>query len=125
MADEAKLCVLIVDDEPLNRELLRRVLQRQYDVIEAEDASAALDRLRERGSDVRVVVCDQLMPGRNGTELAPEVRQGWPEVRFILLTGYDDDPEVKRAHASGLIHEVVTKPWRGAALKELIAQHLT
>jgi len=124
VADEAKICVLIVDDEPLNRDLLRRVLQREYEVVDAEDAIVALAALEERSADVRLVVCDQLMPGRNGTELAAEVRERWPDLPFILLTGYDDDPEVKRAHATGLVTEVVTKPWRGAVLKELIAQTL-
>ena len=124
MADDAPICVLVVDDEPLNRDLLRRVLQRDYEVIEAEDAVAALTSLEERAGDIRMVVCDQLMPGRNGTELADDVRTRWPDVFFILLTGYDDDPEVKRAQMTGLVAEVVTKPWRGAALKDLIAQTL-
>lgn len=124
MADGQRAAVLIVDDEPLNRDLLRRVLQREYEVIEAEDAAAAVAALEDRGGDLAVVVCDQLMPGRNGTELAGDVRDRWPQVKFLLLTGYDDDPDVKRAKASGLVTDVVTKPWRGSALKQLISDVL-
>lgn len=124
MAEPAQRCVLIVDDEPLNRDLLRRVLQRDYDVAEAEDAAGAIALLEARAGEVSLILCDQLMPGRNGTELAAEVRDRWPDVSFVLLTGYDDDPDVKRAHLTGMVYQVVTKPWRGSQLKQLIAEAL-
>lgn len=117
--------LLIVDDEPLNRELLRRVLQRHYDIEEAEDAAAALEVLERRGHEVKLVLCDQLMPGKSGTELAAEVSQRWPELIFMLLTGYDDDPAVTRAHAEGLVARVISKPWRGSALKRVIEDALS
>jgi len=119
-----KACLLVVDDEPLNRELLRRVLQRDYEIEEAEDAAQAVVRLESRGDTIRLILCDQLMPGRSGTDLAAEVHERWPGILFLLLTGYDDDPEVTSAQESGLIHGVVAKPWRGAVLKQLIEEML-
>lgn len=121
MADEPqKTVVLVVDDEPLNRELLRRVLQREYAIEEAEDAETALAVLARR-DDVRLILCDHLMPGRSGTELAAEVRARYPGIEIMLLTGYDEAPEVIAAREAGLVCEVVAKPWRGIALKERIA----
>ncbi|GAB4557592.1 MAG: hypothetical protein Tsb0020_01860 [Haliangiales bacterium] len=117
--------LLIVDDEMLNRELLRRVLHRAYDIEEAEDATQAVSVLEACDGDVQLVLCDQLMPGRSGTELAAEVRQRWPGIRFLLLTGYDDDPGVVEAIENGIIAEVVPKPWRGTNLKKRIANLLT
>lgn len=116
--------LLIVDDEMLNRELLRRVLHRSYEIEEAEDATQAITVLEQCGHDVRLILCDQLMPGRSGTELASEVRQRWPHINFLLLTGYDDDPGVVEAVENGTIAQVVPKPWRGADLKKRIAQLL-
>lgn len=113
--------LLIVDDEMLNRELLRRVLHRTYDIEEAEDASQAITVLERHDGVVHLILCDQLMPGRSGTELAAEVRERWPNIRFLLLTGYEDDPGVVAAVENGTIAEVVPKPWRGAKLKKLIA----
>lgn len=116
--------LLIVDDEMLNRELLRRVLHREYDIEEAEDAMQALSILEQLQGQVRVILCDQLMPGRNGTQLAADVRERWPEILFFLLTGIDDDPGVIEAVEQGLVVEVVPKPWRGANLKARIAERM-
>ena len=116
--------ILIVDDEPLNRELLRRVLQREYDIEEAEDAAIALAVLERSDSAIELVLCDQLMPGRSGSDLAAEVHERWPEVVFFLLTGYDDDEGVLAAQQSGIIRGVVSKPWRASTLKTLLEQVL-
>ncbi|MCG8424355.1 MAG: response regulator [Proteobacteria bacterium] len=123
-AKRKQACLLIVDDEMLNRELLRRVLHRDYEIEEAEDANTALDILERRGEEIQLILCDQLMPGRSGTQLAADVRENWPSIHFLLLTGYDDDPVVVEALDKGLIGEVVAKPWRGSALKRRIAQRL-
>lgn len=123
-ADAARIRLLVVDDEPLNRELLSRVLGRQYDVTEAQDATDAVRALEAGGDRIQVVLCDQLMPGRMGTQLAEEVHSRWPGTHFMLLTGYDDDPVVAEAVAKGHVHEVLAKPWRGKALKELIKNKL-
>lgn len=120
-----RACLLVVDDESLNRELLRRVLHREYEIEEAEDATEALGVLERRGQDIQLILCDQLMPGGiNGTQLAAMVRDKWPWIEFLLLTGYDDDPVVIEAKDKGLIGEVVAKPWRGGALKARIAERL-
>ncbi len=116
--------ILIVDDEPLNRELLRRVLQRDYDIEEAEDAAIALAALERADSGIELVLCDQLMPGRSGSDLAAEVHERWPDVVFFLLTGYDDDEGVLAAQQSGIIRGVVSKPWRASSLKALLEQVL-
>ena len=112
--------VLIVDDEPLNRELLRRILFREYQILEAADAEQALGQLA--GAAVDVILCDQVMPGRSGTDLAREVRRRYPHTVFLLLTGYEDAPEVGAACREGVVFEVVGKPWAAPELKAAIAR---
>lgn len=112
--------VLIVDDEPLNRELLRRVLFREYTILEAGDAEQAMCELDRMPVDV--ILCDQVMPGRSGTELAREVRRRYPRTIALLLTGYEDAPEVGLACRDGVVFEVVGKPWAAPDLKAAIAR---
>lgn len=120
---QPRLCLLVVDDEPLNRDLLRRTLKRDFEVVEAEDAREAMAVLDAR-ADVALVLCDQLMPGRSGTELAREVRALRPALPFVLLTGYDDDPDVTAARSNGAVAAVVAKPWQAPALRGLVARLL-
>ncbi len=115
--------VLVVDDEPLNRDLLRRTLKRDVEVLEAEDAPQALEVLAAR-RDIALVLTDQLMPGPSGTELARSVRLGWPDVPVVLMTGYDQDPALAKALADGLVVAIVAKPWQAPALRQLIARLL-
>lgn len=124
MSDPGRAYLLIVDDEVLNRELLRRLLQREYQIEEAEDVVQALEVLERLGDQIKVVLCDQLMPGESGTQLAARIRDRWPEIVFLLLTGYDDDPAVRLAQEEGLIRQVISKPWRGRVLKALLAEIL-
>ena len=107
MAERAR--ILVVDDEPLNLDLLRRTLQREFDVAVASSAAEAVTWLDAEAGAVAVVLCDQLMPGRSGTELAAEIRERWPGVKFVLVTGVDEAEEVVAAQKAGLLDEVVAK----------------
>jgi CheY-like chemotaxis protein len=108
--------ILIVDDEPLNRDLLRRLLHREYHVLEAADAEAALVVLD--GAPVDVLLCDQAMPGMSGTDLARELRGRFPRTVALLLTGFEDAPEIEEACRDGVVFEVIGKPWVTTELKE-------
>jgi two-component system response regulator HupR/HoxA len=115
--------VMLVDDEPLNLDLLRRTLQRQFEIIEADSAAHALTWLEEHDGMVSVILCDQLMPGLSGTQLASTVRARWPLVKFVLVTGVDENDDVLAAKRAGIVDDVVGKPWNArtlrARLKEL------
>src|SRR3982750_209898 len=89
---ETAACVLAVDDEPLNRDLLVRVLGNEFEVREQPDASGARAALDEHG--VGVVLADQQMPNESGVELLASLRKSHPHVVGVLLTGAEEDPEV-------------------------------
>src|SRR5687768_16780856 len=103
--------VMVVDDEPMNLDLLRRTLQRQFEIVVAVSAAEAMEWLTGHDGNVAVILCDQLMPGWTGTQLAAEVRRRWPAIRFVLVTGVDEHADVVAARRDGLLDEVVGKPW--------------
>ncbi|WP_425487018.1 response regulator [Microvirga makkahensis] len=80
--------VLLVEDELLVRltqvEILRDA---EFWVVEAQDADEAFDVLKKR-ADINVVLTDVNMPGSiDGFEFARLVRQGWPDVSVLVISG--------------------------------------
>jgi DNA-binding NtrC family response regulator len=79
--------LLLVDDEPLVRRIVARVLREDgFRVMEAECAEDAL-RLLERES-VDLVLTDIMMPRMNGCELGREISRRWPQLRMLYYSGH-------------------------------------
>jgi two-component system sensor histidine kinase/response regulator len=101
--------ILIVDDERSNRVLLRACLEATYEVTEATDGAAALDRIERGGIDL--VLLDVMMPGINGLELCERMKQRQTEyLPVILLTalGRQDD---RNAGLQAGADDFLTKPF--------------
>lgn len=80
--------ILVVDDEEEVREILAETLvDFGYQVITAASGEEALPVLR-RERTVSLVITDVRMPGMSGLELAERIREGWPDVKIVLISGY-------------------------------------
>src|SRR5262245_55475847 len=104
----AKPHILIVDDEPDMLDFLERVTRRHFVVtrcVNAEDALALL-----RTCDFDVLVTDHKMPRMTGLELLDRIGDSHPRMIRVLLSGYTDLPEIRRAAAIGRVHHYVVKP---------------
>lgn len=109
--------VLVVDDDWSVVTLVEvQLTQVGYDVITCLDPMDALTRCET--DDIGVFVSDFMMPGFTGLELLEILQQKHPRVRRLLLTAAPHEPEVQAGVRSGLVEQLVEKPWgRG----ELIA----
>ncbi|MDJ0973549.1 MAG: response regulator [Planctomycetota bacterium] len=84
--------VLLVEDEPMVRALIREILElKDYVVIEAADGRQALDLCGRHGKDIRAMVTDVVMPEMSGRELAERVRASHPDIRVLFVSGYTAD----------------------------------
>lgn len=103
-------CVLFVDDEAAILSSLRRLLRSQgYRVLLAEGGAAGLQVLATETVDL--VVSDMRMPQMDGAQFLEQVRQRWPSVQRMLLTGYADISSTIAAINRGEIHRYIAKPW--------------
>ena len=94
--------VLIVDDHPVVRSGLRRVLESEGDlevVGEAGDARHAVFETRAQKPDV--ILMDVVMPGKSGIEAIPDVLHDAPEAKVLILSMQDDPNYVRQAFAAG------------------------
>ena len=83
--------VLVVEDEDAVRAVTRKVLERAgYVVEEAPNGRRALEALEAMPALPDVVVSDLVMPELNGAALARTLRERWPDLPVILLSGFAD-----------------------------------
>src|SRR5438105_2743185 len=104
----AKPQLLVVDDEPDMLDFLERVTRRKYDVTRCTNGEDALALLGQREFDV--LITDHKMPRMTGLELLERLGDSHPRMVRLLLSGYTDVPEVRRAAATGHVHHYVVKP---------------
>jgi len=106
--------ILVVDDDPLiRRELSTLFAAQAYAVEAAEDVDAALKCLAR--SDFALAVVDLRMPGRDGITLTVEIRERWPEVDVIMITGHGSIKDAVSAMSEGAC-DFITKPFQPAEL---------
>ncbi|MCU7891185.1 MAG: response regulator [Candidatus Thiodiazotropha sp. (ex Ustalcina ferruginea)] len=84
--------VLIVDDEVRGLETLQRILQDDFDVQIAENVKEATEILENEW--VQIILCDQRMPDITGVEFLKQVRDQWPEVIRMIISGYTDSEDI-------------------------------
>ena len=112
------LDILIVDDQPDVREAISLTLEDDgHRVDVAESAAKALERLAQRS--YRIGVIDFAMPGMNGAELIAAARELYPDMRFLIVTGYLDSAAVERA-APGTT--ILAKPFEPEQLRRKVRE---
>jgi len=78
--------VLIIDDDPLGRSLLRRILTSiGHSVWESMDGEAGLRDFRARHTDL--VICDIMLPGMDGIETIAAIRRDSTQVKILVISG--------------------------------------
>ena len=114
--------ILVVDDEPWVCELLTDVLSGEgYRVFRADNAEQAQVLADEQPIDL--LLTDVRMPGGSGHSLAHVLRERYPEMKIILMTGFDDNPEEHIYPKSGYDHKL-HKPLHMTTLLHLIEELL-
>ena len=114
--------VLVIDDEPGVREILREALEGEgYTVMVCADAGSGVARVRAEAFDV--VLTDLNMPAGSGWEVARNVKLKSPTTPVILATMWADYIDVEKARALG-IDFVVRKPFRRDQITGVVAQAL-
>jgi two-component system, cell cycle sensor histidine kinase and response regulator CckA len=112
--------VLVVDDEPLIRFHVKRVLQRAgYSVVVAADGQNGLDELAREGGRFDLVLLDMAMPRMAGPEMFRSARAAYPELRVVLMSGYCSSEDTKLLLGDGVI-DIVEKPFLPQRLLEVV-----
>ena len=108
--------LLFVDDEEGVVNALKRIfLAENYRILTARSGPEALTILE--AEDVQLVVTDHRMPVMSGAQLLKEIKNRWPSIIRIMLTGFADVQSVMGAVNEGAVYKFITKPWNDEDLR--------
>lgn len=115
--------VLVVDDAPFIREVVRFALTASgYEVVgEASDGQAAVEMALQTQPDI--ILMDLVMPKMSGLEATKEILNHQPDQRIIAFTTIDQNAMVMKAIEAGCIH-YITKPFQKKELLQAIETSL-
>ena len=115
--------VLVVDDEPSVRTVVRITLEKAgYNVLEAENGEKAIEAINtgENRLVLDTVICDIRMPKINGIEAIAYFQREYPHVPLIVLTAYPDASMAATFMGHGVVDYLV-KPVEAEKLRAAVA----
>lgn len=112
--------ILLVDDEPHVLESIQRQLRNRFEVSTALSGDEALNVLKNN-DPFAVIVSDMRMPGMDGVQLLSRVKDIYPEMVRVMLTGNADQETAVEAVNAGQIFRFLNKPCSTATLATALA----
>lgn len=101
--------ILIIDDELRSTETLKRTLDEEFNILVAQNTVEAESLLEQHA--VQVILCDQRMPGETGVAFLSRVRENWPDVIRMIISGFTDPGDLVDAINDAGIYQYISKPW--------------
>jgi CheY-like chemotaxis protein len=111
--------VLVVDDEPALRELMRAALEQHHEVAEVGDGAAALELWRTYRPDV--VLLDVMLPGASGIDILRQVRadETFPAAKVVVVSAWDTLSDRERVDEQA-VDAFISKPFLPEDLLETV-----
>jgi FixJ family two-component response regulator/glycine cleavage system H lipoate-binding protein len=119
---EAQLTVLMVDDEQIVLDSARKLLSKEpLRFVTAQSAAEGLTLLE--AGDIQVVLTDLKMPAMNGLEFTERVKERWPAIPVVMVTGYATIRTAIQAMRLGAF-DYIAKPFTKAELRGIVKRAL-
>jgi CheY-like chemotaxis protein len=114
--------IMVVEDEKELASLFKAFLERMgYDTVTFTDPIMALEFFKQGTKEFSLILTDLRMPEMSGLELAAEIRKFNEKIKIILITAFMvEDLMISETYKLAKINEIVQKPVKIAALREII-----
>jgi CheY-like chemotaxis protein len=121
--DQKRPKILLVDDNDDICEVTSMLLSKLgYDVAVAKSGAAAISLLEKDRVAADLLMVDFAMPEMSGLQLTRKLRNRWPELKVVVVTGYADDPAFReRLQGEAVIKKPFTAKQLRAALAEILS----
>lgn len=123
--DGNRLKVMIVDDEPVNREVLENQLNMAGYLVTSVTGGMEALRLLEQGESYDLMILDIMMPGMSGYEVCEKLREKYlpSELPVVMLTAKNLEPDLVEGFNAGA-NDYLTKPFSKNELLSRVKTHL-
>lgn len=118
--------IMVVDDEHSVRNMLREMLERDHEVVEASNGQEAYDSYLQEPTDM--IITDLVMPEKSGIDLIMDLKRKYPQIRILAISGgggitgrFDYLPIAKLIGAEAIL----SKPFHAGELRKKIDYVLT
>ena len=104
--------ILIVDDAPLNRAILREMLGDTFQLAEAADGAECMAQLEKYGTDIALVLLDMIMPGMDGIRVLEKMqrRELLGDIPVIMITADTSADSMSHAYELG-VADYIERPF--------------
>lgn len=120
-----KYTIMIADDSEMNRAILADMLGDEYHIIEAQDGLEAVNMIRERESDIDLLLLDIVMPKIDGFGVLEKMRQyGWiGQIPVIMISAESSVNFVERAYEMG-VTDYISRPFEALVVHKRVTNTL-
>ena len=114
--------ILVVDDDPESRDIIKRLLTlSDYEVETVESGRDAVELLKR--AEFKLVLTDLVMPGMDGIKLLSHVKSHYPDISVIIVTGRASNESKKEALEIG-VEGLLSKPFTRDQLLAIVSEAL-
>ncbi len=113
--------ILIVDDSEMNRAMLTAILDKRYEILEAENGEVALEALNRHGADISLVLLDIVMPKMDGFEVLAVMNETRiiENVPVIMISAENGTSHIKRAYDLG-VSDYISRPFDAEVVQKRV-----
>ncbi|MDR4989232.1 MAG: sigma-54 dependent transcriptional regulator [Bacteroidales bacterium] len=107
--ETSKLNILVLDDDPIIRNLMRSILKEKATMFSADKPSKAFEIMKD--NDIDIILCDFMMPEMDGLEVLDKVKEDYPHIEVVMISAEGDMDTVIGALRRGAV-DYFRKPFR-------------
>ena len=121
MVDNKVEKILIVDDSEMNRAILTEILDKRYELVEAENGEAALEALEKHKTDISLVLLDIVMPVMDGFEVLAVMNETHiiEKIPVIMISAENGTGHIKRAYDLG-VSDYISRPFDAEVVQKRV-----
>ncbi len=114
--------ILVCDDEPMMLQVAGSILKRfGYEVLTARDGKEALELVKNKANEIRLMLLDLILPGQNGLDIFRQIHEIAPDLPVLLTSGFGKGDKVNEALEAGAAG-FLQKPYGMETLAEAFRQ---